>query len=165
MDLEVSVLQRQRGIGRHAAGRVAIARKQEIQPDWGVDVGSRLEILRICFQAHSGEDDHHKHRVQAGPGMAPSAMAYASAGWCNLTCITTLYTGLSHSALPMQQIGLHPFEMHADGRHNAVRALEAVAQATIPDDRVEQHRTVYGDRRYFGGFTTIYVTWLPCVAG
>jgi hypothetical protein len=40
-----------------------------------------------------------------------------------------------------------------------------VAQATIPDDRVEQHRTVYGDRRYFGGFTTIYVTWLPCVAG
>ena len=65
----------------------------------------------------------------------------------------------------MQKIGLHPFEMHADGRHNAVRALEAVAQATIPDDRVEQHRTVYGDRRYFGGFTTIYVTWLPCVAG
>ena len=24
---------------------------------------------------------------------------------------------------------------------------------------------VYGDCRYFGGFTTIYVTWLPCVVG
>ena len=24
---------------------------------------------------------------------------------------------------------------------------------------------VYGDCRYFGEFTTIYVTWLPCVVG
>ena len=36
--------------------------------------------------------------------MAPSAMAYASAGWCNVTCTTALYTGLSHSALPMLKV-------------------------------------------------------------
>jgi hypothetical protein len=74
MDLEVGVLQRQRGIGRHAAGYIAIARKQEIQPDWGVDVGSQLEVLRICFPAHSGEDDHQKHH-------APASREWHQAPW------------------------------------------------------------------------------------
>jgi hypothetical protein len=97
--------------------------------------------------------------------MAPSALAYASAGWYNLTCPTALHACLSHSALPMQKIGLHPLAKCADVWHNAVRALDAVAQASIPDDQVERHRTVDGDCRYFGGLTTIYVTWLPCVVG
>ena len=66
MDVEVGVLQGERRIGRHATPGVGIAREQEIQPDRGVGVRSRLEILRIGFPAHSGEDDHHKHRAPAG---------------------------------------------------------------------------------------------------
>src|SRR5215510_2709796 len=35
--------------------------------------------------------------------MAPSALAYASAGWGNVTCTTALHVYLSYSALPMQR--------------------------------------------------------------
>ena len=34
--------------------------------------------------------------------MAPSALAYASAGWGNVTCTTALHVYLSHGALPMR---------------------------------------------------------------
>jgi hypothetical protein len=89
MDLDVGVLQRQRGIGRHTTSRVAIARQQEIQPDRGVDEGSRLEVLRVGARAQAGEEQqpherHHTARRRAPPGTGPRRGHGGGVGWVSL---------------------------------------------------------------------------------
>ena len=50
MDIEVGVLQWERRVGRHATPGVGIAGEQEIQPDRGVGVRSRLESCAYASQ-------------------------------------------------------------------------------------------------------------------
>jgi hypothetical protein len=58
VDLELGVLQRGRWIGREAAGRIRVARDQEVQPDRDVGVRARLELLRL--DERRGEREQRK---------------------------------------------------------------------------------------------------------